>query len=81
MDKWVPPYQRKTCVPLRKVLVGLAIAFALCAPVVYLSSADNPLVATGVILLLSLACLAPALIARDTTLERVWSYISWSSYG
>ena len=81
MDKWVPPYDRKTGIPLRKALYGLAFAFSLCASVVYLGASGNALVASGVVLLLGLACLVPALVARDTTLERVWSRISWLSRG
>jgi hypothetical protein len=79
VEKWIPPYQRKTGIPLRKVLFGLAFAFALCAPIVYLGASGNPIVACGVLLLLALACLLPAVAARDTTLKRVWSRIAWLS--
>jgi hypothetical protein len=81
MERWVPPYRRKTGIPLRKVLVGLAIAFVLSIPVVYLGSTGNPVVASGVLLLLALGCLVPAVVARDATLERIWSRISWLSRG
>ena len=81
MEDWVPPYQRKTAIPLRKVLAGLAIAFMLCIPIVYLGSTGNPLVGSSVLLLLALGCLLPAVLARDSTLERIWSCISWLSRG
>jgi hypothetical protein len=81
MKSWIPPSRRKTGIPLRKILVGLAIALALCIPVVYLGTTGNPFVAAGVLLLLAIGCLAPALIASDTTLERIWSYVSWLSPG
>ena len=78
MDVWVPPYKRKSRIPLRVALYAFALLFEVCA-LVFAFTEPEPLVPCVALLLLGALTLAPAVLARDVVLKRVWSYISWAS--
>ena len=77
MEDWVPPYKKKSAIPMRLCLYGFAILFASCAAIAYATSMANPGATVAVFIVLALVCLVPALAARDVAIERVWPNISW----
>jgi len=77
MESWIPPYKKKSAIPLRLFLYGMAFVFAFCAPVVYFVDSENSLAVIAIFLVLALGCFVPAVVARDVVLERVWENISW----